>query len=1118
MMLIKGKTLKLFLMIAIVANFVAIIWTPVDAVDIHPQKNSEPNILINSTRSEYIDIVIEIPASPFSRPQSDSREALFNETLYSHPTVVGVPDLPVLRRIIEVPYGSEISLEVIDSQYQMTSISALGFPEGFPLREPEEGKCNKPETDETTSPSGETRMQTAGFFPENVAQLLDTFVVRGRRIAQFEFWPVQYDPATGEVRLYSEVTLRLFTSGANLRLTASNAARVASPTFNHLLSAQVLNFNQGEASTSLREDKREGFLIIAPDAFLGTLSSFASFKESTGFTVTLVGLSATGTTADSIKNYIQNAYDNWVTPPSYILLVGDVNNGSNTLPAFSGLATRQSVTDLYYGTVDGSDWIPDIFVGRIPARDIPQLQSMLNNITAYYYLSGNETWVKKAALLASDDSSNWHVAEGTQNYVIQTHTTPNNYTGIFPTTPQPGGDKLYAYTYGADNQDVIAAINDGRSIVAYSGHGSRNSWGGPVYTQSNILNISASGVFPVVTSFACITGDFGITEAFGETWVLQADKGAIAFIGASDSSYWGPDDIMERAMMDSLFSGIEGANITGSFFHAGLLGVEAGFPGTGIGQSQYYWESYNLLGDPSLEVVTGPKQPDFSMNAQPGQLAMCQNGSDTTTITINPINAFNEAVTLSLTGVPDDVDPVFSNNPLFPGENSLLTLTANANAAPGSYMMTLAGTASSISHTLNLDLSLYNSQPSQTTLISPANYAASVPTTPTFQWEALNNSQTYAIQIAEDPEFNTIVISQDQLQQPQFIPQNALSTNTTYYWRVRGDNPCGSGVYTQTFVFTTMASPGDCPVNTSTNILYQTDFENNPAEWAHSGVNDTWTWQLNRAHSPSYAYSSADIETTSLQYLISPAIALPDSDESPLALKFWQWFDIEESALGCYDGALLEISTDNGINWQQIPNTALVNNPYKGTISTSYTNPLGGSMAWCGGQDWTETIVDLNAYAGQTIQLRFTLATDESIGQEGWYVDDFQVQSCQVIPPYQPSLTPEEIQHAQMPGENALIQVTLKNTGLNTDEYTLNLSSSKWQADLITKVTVQLAPGEATTIDIAVSIPPEAKFGETSEIILTATSNLDPDNPPAEASATIILMAGYRHFLPLLSR
>jgi len=74
----------------------------------------------------------------------------------------------------------------------------------------------------------------------------------------------------------------------------------------------------------------------------------------------------------------------------------------------------------------------------------------------------------------------------------------------------------------------------------------------------------------------------------------------------------------------------------------------------------------------------------------------------------------------------------------------------------------------------------------------------------------------------------------------------------------------------------------------------------------------------------------------------------------------------------------------------------MLTDSYDGAVSTSYSNPIGGQNAWCGDpQDWLNSIVDINAYAGQDVVFRFRLATDSSQNKEGWYIDDIKIQSCQ---------------------------------------------------------------------------------------------------------------------------
>ena len=72
--------------------------------------------------------------------------------------------------------------------------------------------------------------------------------------------------------------------------------------------------------------------------------------------------------------------------------------------------------------------------------------------------------------------------------------------------------------------------------------------------------------------------------------------------------------------------------------------------------------------------------------------------------------------------------------------------------------------------------------------------------------------------------------------------------------------------------------------------------------------------------------------------------------------------------------------------------------PYNGVISSDFDNPLAGRLAWCGDQwEYLHNIVDLNAFAGQTVRFRFRVGTDRTVGRPtgGWEIDDLAVQSCQ---------------------------------------------------------------------------------------------------------------------------
>jgi hypothetical protein len=73
----------------------------------------------------------------------------------------------------------------------------------------------------------------------------------------------------------------------------------------------------------------------------------------------------------------------------------------------------------------------------------------------------------------------------------------------------------------------------------------------------------------------------------------------------------------------------------------------------------------------------------------------------------------------------------------------------------------------------------------------------------------------------------------------------------------------------------------------------------------------------------------------------------------------------------------------------------LLSDPYDGFGNNG---PPNGLNLWCGQvggeQPWLNSIVNLDAYAGETVQFRFRNLADAGVGAEGWYIDDFQVSSC----------------------------------------------------------------------------------------------------------------------------
>jgi len=95
-------------------------------------------------------------------------------------------------------------------------------------------------------------------------------------------------------------------------------------------------------------------------------------------------------------------------------------------------------------------------------------------------------------------------------------------------------------------------------------------------------------------------------------------------------------------------------------------------------------------------------------------------------------------------------------------------------------------------------------------------------------------------------------------------------------------------------------------------------------------------------------------------------------------LQYWTWFDLE----GNWDYAYLIVSEDGGQTWTPLatPHTT-TEDPHANAYGPGYT----------GQQRWFQEKVDLSAYAGKQIQVRFEMITDDAVNNPGLLIDDVEL-------------------------------------------------------------------------------------------------------------------------------
>ncbi|MCK9488927.1 MAG: S8 family serine peptidase [Xanthomonadales bacterium] len=409
--------------------------------------------------------------------------------------------------------------------------------------------------------------------------------------------------------------------------------------------------------------------------------------------------------------------------------------------------------------------------------------------------------------------------------------------------------------------------------------------------------------------------------------------------------------------------------------------------------------------------IAGLTDPSFLLGASPQAVAVCSGEPIEFELGLRSFEGFNDAVTLSASGLPAGASASFSLNPVLPADPATaVTLAIDGTIAAGSHGFMLEADSNgpafpAVHRFINLGMTIDADVPTPGALLLPANGASNQIQQPQFSWEAFAGAVEYRFELSATADFASPLVDVVVAGTSYTLP-DSLANSSAYYWRVSASNSCGTVQSTQVFNFRTVPAPGDCDADSEPVIVFHEDFSGGLGGFTTSGSTGPATWALSTAR-PSPAPASGGNAVLAVnhgavsdQRLVSPPIELT-ADHLPLTLQFWNQQTLEDRTGGCFDGGLLEMSSDGGGSWQQVTNAQILNRAYDGPIDTGWSNPLAGRDAWCGDpRDWENYLVDLNNHVGQTVQFRWRLGTDSSVNREGWYVDDIKVQGCAASKPH----------------------------------------------------------------------------------------------------------------------
>jgi subtilisin-like proprotein convertase family protein len=206
----------------------------------------------------------------------------------------------------------------------------------------------------------------------------------------------------------------------------------------------------------------------------------------------------------------------------------------------------------------------------------------------------------------------------------------------------------------------------------------------------------------------------------------------------------------------------------------------------------------------------GEMQCNFFVDATPAIQDLCAPTELVYEIEVSA--TFETEVTLDVTNLPAGATGSFSVNPVAPGGTSILTVVGLTGIVPGSYTMNLSGTDGTEMTASDLIINVTDAVPGLATLNTPANAEMEVTPAPSFTW-TIDAATSHEMQLATDAGFTAIVANPTDLTSTEFST-SGLDALTTYYWRVRSTNICGTGDWSETYSFTT----GNCIFNVAADL------------------------------------------------------------------------------------------------------------------------------------------------------------------------------------------------------------------------------------------------------------------------------------------------------------
>jgi gingipain R len=521
----------------------------------------------------------------------DSKQFVDFSRMYEITTLdKDAPQLPRMSVSVTIPATGKSTLAVsYDSYTDISNIEVL----------PSKGNLKRNINPNSIPFNFGDVYQKDAFYPSQIAQLSTPFISRDLRGVTVSVFPYQYNPISKTLRVYENLVIKI----ANDVTWSGENELVNPPLLNQTEKInRSLFLNGSDVSKHTPKEEIGDLLIICPAEMDSIVHVFANWKIQKGIQTKIVFTSETGVGVSSIKNYISNYY-NLNGDFLHLLLIGD----HESIPAhtYGESHGEQLWSDSYYGQLAGSDFYPEIFVGRF-SGNLQEVNTMIQRTIEYEKIPAAGNWMQKTIGIASAEGSGFGLnglADWEHLREIGNTLTSATYIDAY---------EFYDGSHGGNDSNgnptasmVSTALNDGAGLLNYTGHGDLNLLVTSSFTSSSVTNLNNQGKYPWVISVACNNGSFSDGTCISEKW-LRASKnnspiGAIAACGSSILMAWTQPMKTQKEIANFIAkSDLSNSKISlgGIFYNAQMKMLEQ-YPDS---DGEEVMQTWVFFGDPTVEI------------------------------------------------------------------------------------------------------------------------------------------------------------------------------------------------------------------------------------------------------------------------------------------------------------------------------------------------------------------------------------------------------------------------------------------------------------------------------------------------------------------------------------